>query len=193
MTPNDNPALYRYQIERLAGLLDRRSNISSLVRASGYIINTMGWIDGLGYELLLHSIEALRADVVIVIGQDKLHSDLMGVYRNSKTVVVKLQRSGGVVTRPREYRRISRDNRIKEYFYGPAYDLSPSSSSVPLSEWKIYRVGGGPRAPDSALPIGAKPIADPVRVTPVEITKELTHSILAVIHATDADVSKIII
>jgi mRNA cleavage and polyadenylation factor CLP1 P-loop len=28
--------------------------------AAGLIINTMGWVDGLGYDLLLHSIQALE-------------------------------------------------------------------------------------------------------------------------------------
>lgn len=46
------------------------------VRADGMVINTMGWVEGLGYELLLHSIKALKADVVLVVGQDRLHSQL---------------------------------------------------------------------------------------------------------------------
>lgn len=44
--------------------------------ASGLIINTMGWIDGLGYDLLLHSIKALKADTVLVVGNEKLYSQL---------------------------------------------------------------------------------------------------------------------
>ena len=32
------------------------------------VINTMGWVDGLGYDMLLHAIAALRADVVLVVG-----------------------------------------------------------------------------------------------------------------------------
>ena len=35
------------------------------------VINTMGWIDGLGYELILHALGALRVDVILVIGQDR--------------------------------------------------------------------------------------------------------------------------
>ena len=151
----------------------------------------MGWIDGQGYELLLHAIEAFRVSVVVVIGHDKLYSDLSRAYSNKKEKIhiVKLPKSGGVVTRQTTFRRQTRDARIAEYFYGPAKELSPSSSSVSFEEWKsvVYRLGGGPRPPDSALPIGAKPVADPVRVVPVPITKDLTHSILAVTHAHSAD------
>ncbi len=46
------------------------------VQAAGVMINTMGWIEGLGYELLLHSIEALKADVILVVGQERLYNQL---------------------------------------------------------------------------------------------------------------------
>ncbi len=51
------------------------------VRAAGMVVNTMGWVDGLGYELLLHAIAALRADVVLVVGQDRLFSQLSSELR----------------------------------------------------------------------------------------------------------------
>ena len=35
-------------------------------RASGVIVNTMGWVDGIGLELLKYTVEALRANVVLV-------------------------------------------------------------------------------------------------------------------------------
>jgi len=33
------------------------------------VINTMGWVEGLGYELLLNAIETYKANVVLVLGQ----------------------------------------------------------------------------------------------------------------------------
>ena len=53
------------------------------VGASGMVINTMGFIDGAGYDLLLHSIQALKADVVLVLGQDRLFSQLHSALRVS--------------------------------------------------------------------------------------------------------------
>ena len=46
---------------------------------------------------------------------------------------------------------------MREYFYGPRGDLSPHSQTVRWDELALYAVGGGPRAPTSALPIGARP------------------------------------
>lgn len=104
-----NPHLYKYLVERMAAVLDRRTqqnakagclslcsdadlyvsvwtfgDASSVlqVRADGMVINTMGWVDGLGYELLLHAIQALKAGVVLVVGQDRLHSQLRNTLRS---------------------------------------------------------------------------------------------------------------
>lgn len=57
------------------------------VRADGMIINTMGWVDGLGYELLIHSIKTLKADSVIVVGQDRLHSQLRNELRSEDSTI----------------------------------------------------------------------------------------------------------
>ena len=45
-------------------------------RASGVVVNTCGWVDGSGYELLCHAIRVFCVDVVLVLGQDRLHADL---------------------------------------------------------------------------------------------------------------------
>ena len=40
------------------------------------VINSMGWIEDLGYELLMHSAAALKADVVLVVGSERLYSQV---------------------------------------------------------------------------------------------------------------------
>ena len=83
LTPSDNPSLYRNVVERLAEVLDRRSAADPAARAAGMMINSMGWIEDLGYELLLHSIKTLRADVVLVVGQDRLFNQLQMALKSS--------------------------------------------------------------------------------------------------------------
>ena len=51
-------------------------------------------------------------------------------------------------------RKQARMQRVREYFYGVRGDLSPHSQTIRLDDLRIYRIGGGPRAPTSALPIG---------------------------------------
>lgn len=43
---------------------------------SGLVINTMGWVTELGLELLYHTIRALKVDIILVLGDDKLYNTL---------------------------------------------------------------------------------------------------------------------
>ncbi|CAI5938676.1 unnamed protein product [Closterium sp. NIES-64] len=178
--------------------------------AAGIIANSMGWVDGAGYQLLLHSIDALRGNVVLVLGQvrlcelagctisERLYSMLSEHYRSKAAAaaadgtpvthaaaveVVKLVRSGGAVSRTSKFRQRLRQAVIKAYFYGPERQFSPHSSTASWSEYTVLRVGGGPQAPQSALPIGAARVSDPLRTAPVVLSRELEHHVLAVSHA----------
>ena len=65
--------------------------------------------------------------------------------------------------------------------------LSPYTYTVNFSDISVFRIGGGPQAPRSALPIGAEPLADPTRLVAVNINRDLLHSILAVSYAKEPD------
>ena len=68
--------------------------------------------------------------------------------------VVKLPKSGGVVTRSPATRKAARVQRVRDYFYGSTGDLMPHVVELTFDEASIFKVGGGPRAGASALPIG---------------------------------------
>ncbi|XP_008793274.2 protein CLP1 homolog [Phoenix dactylifera] len=187
-TPTVNAELYKVLVKELARTLERQFSGNAESRAAGMVINTMGWVEGLGYELLLHAIETFSADVVLVLGQEKLCSMLKEVLKSKPNVdVVKLHKSGGVVLRNTKVRQKARSFRIREYFYGLANDMSPHSNIVNFSDISVYRIGGGPQAPRSALPIGAEPVADPTRLVAVNISRDLLHLVLAVSYAKEPD------
>lgn len=187
-TPSQNVDLYKALVKELAQILERQFTGNAESRASGMVINTMGWIEGVGYELLLHAIDTFNANVVLVLGQEKLFSMLRDVLKSKPNVdVLKLQKSGGVVSRSSKFRQKSRSYKIREYFYGIANDLSPHSNIANFSDLFVYRIGGGPQAPRSALPIGADPVANPLRVAPVNIDRDLLHVVLAVSYAQEPD------
>lgn len=121
------------------------------MNASGCIINTNGWVDGLGYDLLVHSIQALEADVVLVIGQDRLFSRLqssLNAKENNNMSIVKLARSGGVVPLNSKLRSTARLARIREYFYGPNSlhlsipTLSPCINELSFDDVEFFSVRG---------------------------------------------------
>ncbi|KDP45471.1 hypothetical protein JCGZ_09720 [Jatropha curcas] len=187
-TPSQNVDLYKALVKELAQILERQFTGNAESRAAGMVINTMGWIEGVGYELILQAIDTFNANVVLVLGQEKLFSMLRDVLKNKPNVdVVKLQKSGGVVSRTSKVRQKARSYRIREYFYGIANELSPHSNIANFNDLFVYRIGGGPQAPRSALPIGADPVANPLRVTAVNIDRDLLHVVLAVSYAKEPD------
>ena len=72
-----------------------------------------------------------RADVLVVIGDDRLHSQL-SVYVTAPSelprVVRKLSKSGGVISRSVAARSAAFSSCMREYFYGVAGDLCPHST-----------------------------------------------------------------
>ncbi|KAF8691525.1 hypothetical protein HU200_040672 [Digitaria exilis] len=186
--PSINADVYKVLMKELAKTLERQFSGNAESRAAGMVINTMGWVEGLGYELLLNAIETFKANVVLVLGQEKLWKILKDAVQSKPRIdVVKLQKSEGVVLRNSKYRQKSRGFRIKEYFYGITNDLAPHSNIVNFSDVSVYRIGGGHQAPRSALPIGAEPVADPTRLVAVNISTDMIHTVLAVSYAKEPD------
>lgn len=60
------------------------------------IINTCGFVTGKGYQLLVHTISATLADVVLVLENERLYNDLANDLRGKNIQVVMLPKSGGV-------------------------------------------------------------------------------------------------
>ena len=201
-SPSENPDLYRHCVERLADVVDERetrchrqnaenasgaSAASGTVACGGIVVNTMGWVEGLGYELVVHAAKAMRVTTVVVVGQDRLHSQLKKSLRDMDINVVKASKSDGCVLRSKEQRQEARQRRVEEYFYGLRKDLMPVSQTARVEDLEVYRVGGGPKAPRSALPIGATSVSDPLKISKVGDFRDVLHCMLAVSHAKKAE------
>ena len=52
---------------------------------SGCIVNTCGWVEGPGYELLVDTISVLDIDVVLVLDQERLYNDLLQKVRRCQS------------------------------------------------------------------------------------------------------------
>ncbi|KYQ89926.1 hypothetical protein DLAC_08495 [Tieghemostelium lacteum] len=175
-----NPSLFKAMIASLASNVERRLETSEIARASGFIVNTCGWIDGLGYQILLDSIQTLKANIIVVMDNEKLYSDLANQFSSGGVVVKKLPKSGGVFLRSPVFRKKTRMSKIREYFYGINGDLCPHNVVIEFKDVVIYRTGGGPQAPMSALPIGTQSQIDPLQLSEVSPNPDIIHSILAI-------------
>ena len=81
-----------------------------------------------------------KVDVIVVIGDDRLHSQMEGLalaQQQRKPVVIKLSKSGGVITRSAATRHAGQSSRIREYFYGTNKELCPHSSVLDLSAIQV--------------------------------------------------------
>ena len=56
-TPKDNLDLYRTLVSHLALKIRARFDRDAEARASGIIVNTCGWIDGPGFDVLVHCVQ----------------------------------------------------------------------------------------------------------------------------------------
>ncbi|RKP26183.1 hypothetical protein SYNPS1DRAFT_21999 [Syncephalis pseudoplumigaleata] len=87
--------------------------------------------------------EDQEADIVLVLGHERLHSDLTrSLAGTSHVTILKLTKLGGVARRDKPFLRQSQMRRIREYFYGhPGQcELSPFSLVISFNDVKIYRV-----------------------------------------------------
>ncbi|XP_063220966.1 protein CLP1 homolog isoform X2 [Bacillus rossius redtenbacheri] len=180
-----NTALYNMLVSRLSEVVSERMQANRKANASGVIINTCGWVKAEGYKQLTHIAQAFEVDLIIVLDQERLYNELV---RDMPTFVkvVFLPKSGGVVERSQYVRADSRDNRVREYFYGLRTPLYPHSFDVWFSDTKIYKVGA-PALPDSCMPLGMKAEDNMTKLVAVTPGPNLLHHLLAVSFASSVE------
>ncbi len=196
--PFSHPDLFKAQLTRLGQDINARLEKDAEARASGVIINTGGWIEDVGYKILLHTAQVLGVNVILVMGHDRLYSMLTSHFgklsseeqNKNPPKVIKLPRSGGVVSRDTTFRRHSRSLCIKKYFHGnlltspdgaAVNQYTPFLLEIPFSNLKLHKLSSVSLAA-SMLPVSAKQSTDPVQLIPVEMGPNLLHTILAVCH-----------
>jgi polyribonucleotide 5'-hydroxyl-kinase len=232
------PDLFKGQVDRLAQSIERRLREDDHARSSGIIVNTNGWIQEGGFDLLLHTVKTLKITVLLILGHDRLYSMMSNNYKKLKqqqeevdgvggleapqqdptatttTVVIpkvlKLPRSGGVVSRPGPFVRQCRTRAVKRYFYGDLVSdpsslsaatgagggkkdapstlgtpqLTPFLVQIPFSEVQIYKLSSMALS-SSLLPVAQMQSTDAIQITQVDLDHEaetLQHALLAVCH-----------
>lgn len=172
-TPSGNSKLYKTVITKMADVILESMNVNKrsmfydilikmhnfemsifVAQHSGIVINTCGWVKGDGYANLVHTAQAFEVNAIFVLDQERLFNELLRDMPSFVKVVL-LPKSGGVVERSKELRSESRDQRIKEYFYGSRTPFYPFSIEVKFADLKLYKIGAPP-LPNSCMPLGMK-------------------------------------
>ncbi|KAI8618295.1 protein CLP1 [Chytriomyces sp. MP71] len=184
--PLERPKLYSKLVDRLAQVVEAKTQNDAKVRSAGVIVNTPAqFSESAGYGLLTQAVTAFNISIVLVLGHERLYSDLTRQFQGSKEVtVLKLAKSGGVVSRDKAFRRAVEGARVREYFYGtPRFPLSPFSNTVKFDDLAVRRVGDNVTAPSSIMPIGYDRKAAETKVVRVDDANILLNSVLALTHA----------
>uniref|UniRef100_A0A1A8BQZ8 Cleavage and polyadenylation factor I subunit 1 n=1 Tax=Nothobranchius kadleci TaxID=1051664 RepID=A0A1A8BQZ8_NOTKA len=185
-TPGTNIKLYNKLTSCLAEVFSQRCEMNRKASVGGCIINTCGWVKGSGYQALVHCASTFQVDVVLVLDHERLYNELKRDLPHFVRVVL-LPKSGGVVERSKECRRESRDEKIREYFYGfRGISFFPFSYEVRFSDVRIYKIGA-PSIPDSCLPLGMSQDDTQLKLVPVTPGRDLTYHVLSVSSVDDGD------
>ncbi|KAG7202773.1 hypothetical protein KM043_009941 [Ampulex compressa] len=177
-SPQANVALYNLLVTRLAEVCSDRLQANKKARVSGIVINTCGWVKGAGYKLLTHAAQAFEVDAILVLDQERLYNELVRDMPDFVKVVF-LPKSGGVVERSQAQRTESRDQGVREYFYGSRTPLYPHSFEVKWSEARLYKIGA-PVLPASCMPLGMKAEDNLTKLVAVTPGPNLLHHLLSV-------------
>ena len=154
-SPGSNVPFYKKLSSRLAQVVDRRlARTDSGSRPAGVILNTCGWVEGVGYDILKTLIGQFSIDVVVVMDNERLANTLRKETLPHDVAVAQLQKSGGVVTRSSDTRGKARDRRIRQYFYGRRGELRPKMRSIPRGNLPLYSTKPAALAPQTAMPVG---------------------------------------
>ncbi|KAJ1656084.1 Cleavage polyadenylation factor subunit clp1 [Dispira simplex] len=177
----ENPKLYKLLVSKLASSVHARLANDQHSREAGCIIDTGGVVDPAGYDAIQDCIQEFKINVVVVLGHERLYSDMHKLYAgNDQVTVVKLAKSGGVVNRDKEFLRQAQLRTIRKYFYGSVNsEFSPFSTIAWYQDLKIFRVEDS-LAPSSALPLGQDRKLSETQIVPMEPGPVLLHSILTV-------------
>lgn len=212
--------LWKKLVEQMADDWEKRCDRDETCRASGIIIDTPAsfTVPGLGtakgdrtrYSIVRHAIEALKVDLLLVIGNEKLAIEMEKLFSPAGVQVLRVTKSSGVVDVEEQYRRRIQSRQIRSYFYGetalPAVlknlpdartiaieaPLHPYSFTISWDDLEIYRVGEEASAPSSALPIGKQTALSPTRLSKVDPAApanihRLSNAVLALVLVSNSD------
>ncbi|KID88219.1 pre-mRNA cleavage complex II protein Clp1 [Metarhizium guizhouense ARSEF 977] len=146
--PDDDPEFYRELTSKIAGTVSGRLSEDEAVKSSGVIVDSMGVSEKskIGEDLLAHIVDELSINIIVVLGSNRMTAELSKRFSTERTSlgepiqIVGLDRSEGVVERDEGFLEYSREQAIKEYFFGDARRaLSPQIQHTDFDALVIYK------------------------------------------------------
>lgn len=188
---SDNPKVYRRLCERLGSVVKDRcafanASVVYIISPTEMSNESAATMTPATLNLLSDLKTFFEVDVVVVIGNERLHVTVNKHLSEMERppVVLKIPKSGGVVSKDASFRRALQSRQFRSFFYGPNQEFHPFSLTLQASNVTIYRVGDTTAlAPTSALPLGATRKIDTSKLTKVSelSAAQLLYSILGIV------------
>lgn len=188
--PETDEVGFRSLVSKLALNVVGRLNEDPEAKQAGMILDAPGALGtGKSASLVDHVVAEFGVNVIIVLGSERLYSDMMKRFSRPDITVVKLDRSGGAIDKDMAFTLRERQEQVHEYFYGDTrVTLNPHSTFVDWSEIAVFKLPEQGRPLDAALFPGG--VADftissspPVLQRVTEMDAELHGSVLAIMNA----------
>jgi polyribonucleotide 5'-hydroxyl-kinase len=174
----------------LSADVDALLSVEAEAAAGGLVVDTFAWSAAASvHTALVACLQALRVNVVVVIGHDRLFSEMKKAL-DPQVIVVKIARSGGVVEADAAAAKRQHSERLKAYFYGARSQLTPNRLTLKLGEEvKIFLPNASAPVDDSLRPIGKAASAEEDAVVPqlTVVDPQLEGLVLAVVACAAAD------
>ncbi|MCJ1250323.1 Cleavage polyadenylation factor subunit clp1 [Trapelia coarctata] len=195
--PEAHGELYKPLVTRLALSVMNRLEEDNEAKPSGCFVDTSGSVSmgKAGYDLIHHMVAEFSINVLIVLGSERLYSDMsrrfakQGTGDRGPVAVIRLDKSGGCVDRDSEYMQQFRQAQIREYFFGDVRNpLSPHTQQIDFSEVVIYRFAEQSKMLSSLLPGGETEDTSTNSIfETIEPTPNMQNALLAVVQADPND------
>ncbi|XP_050426230.1 protein CLP1 homolog isoform X2 [Adelges cooleyi] len=137
---NNDFATFNTLVTQMAKIIHARMAVNPIINNSGIIINTSGQIEGKYYDTLTHIALAFEVDVILVLDEDQLYDHLLQDMPNFVKVLY-LPKSDWLPVRSKEMRRLTMENRIREYFFSkPKTKFYPYTCCVKFKDIKVFGI-----------------------------------------------------
>lgn len=198
-----NMRRFKHTVSRLALGVISRTEGDQHVRSSGIIIDSTNNLadPANGYACISSVIADFRVNVVAVVGNERLYSDLLRRYSDRNLAILKIPRSGGCVDTDAAYTRHVQHAAIQHYFYGKSLEpLSPFTITVKMSDVTVYQVVESVTYDENVLPAGGaadyipddSDASSSESIAKLEVSNILENCVLAIVNAELSDTLDVI-
>uniref|UniRef100_A0A7S4PCY1 Protein CLP1 homolog n=1 Tax=Paramoeba aestuarina TaxID=180227 RepID=A0A7S4PCY1_9EUKA len=170
-SPAHNPQHFMVSIQNLTKAIDRRLETDTF-KKGGVVVNSCGWIEGLGYDLLKDAIKTMKIETVLVLGEKLLLENLKTDFPEGDVQLKLVPRNAGASSRSKQSRHFARVNKIREYFWGEQGNFRPVVQALDCHLVSIVKIVSASNSNDVELAVE--------RVMP---SRDLVGAVLGVSHS----------